>query len=198
MRRAMTTIAVATALAASLMVTGVGAAGATELAPSAQSGATADRNGGGGPTPNAQLPDAIQVKDPNLRIVSVMRGIGKQVYDCQAGGTYKGREPVATLTSLRGAPTGIHGAGPFWASFDGSRVVGVSPVVDTAPSPSGPTNVAWLKVTAKEVFGQGGVFSKVAFIQRTDTRGGQPPAKCTVPSTIAVDYSTYYVFWASK
>jgi hypothetical protein len=197
MRRVLATIAAATALAASLMVTGVGAAGATELAPSAQSGATADRNGGGGPTPNAQLPDAIQVKDPNLRVVSVMRGTGKQVYDCQADGTYKGREPVATLTSLRGAPTGIHGFGPFWASFDGSRVVGDGTKAASVPQ-TGTNNVAWLKIPAASNAGQGGVFSKVSFIQRTDTRGGQPPAKCTVPSTVAVDYSTNYVFWAPK
>ena len=195
MRRALATIAAATALAASLMVTGVGVAGATELAPSTQSGATADRNGGGGPTPNAQLPDAIQVKDPTLRIVSVMRGTGKQVYDCK-GTTYTLREPVATLASLRGEPTGIHGAGPFWASFDGSRVVGDSTKAGSVLQ-TGTNNVAWLKIPAASNAGQGGVFSKVAVIQRTDTRGGAAPAKCG-PPTIAVDYSTYYVFWAPK
>ena len=43
------------------------------------------------------------------------------------------------------------------------------------------------------------MFSKVAFIQRTDTRGGvAPTTPCTVPSTVSVDYSTYYVFWAPK
>lgn len=195
MRRVLATIAAATALAASLMVTGVGTAGATELAPSAQSAATADRNGGGGgATPNAKLPAAIQVDEKAFKVVSTMRGTGKQVYDC-VNGAYSLREPVATLASLRGAPTGIHGAGPFWASFDGSRVVGSGPVA--APSPAGPTNVAWLKVSAASNFGQGGVFSNVKFIQRIDTRGGAAPARCGAP-TVAVDYSTYYVFWVPK
>jgi Protein of unknown function (DUF3455) len=194
MRRVLATMAAATALAASLMVTGVGAAGATELAPSTQSGATADRNGGGGPTPNSKLPAAIQVDETQFKVVSTMRGTGKQVYDC-VDGAYKFREPIATLTSLRGAPTGIHGAGPFWASFDGSKVVGTGPV--SAPSPDPSKNIAWLRVAAASNAGTGGVLSNVGFIQRTDTRGGVAPATCGAP-TVAADYSTYYVFWAPK
>ena len=202
MRRVLATIAAATALAASLMVTGVGAAGATELAPSTQAGATADRNGGGGPTPNADLPPTIRVDDPTLKVVSTMRGIGKQVYDCVSG-KYSFREPIAGLVSTRGVPTGIHGAGPFWASFDGSKVTGSTnpqeaPVAVDPPKGS-PAGVKWLKVTAGARAGTGGVFSNVKFIQRTDTRGGlAPPTPCTAPSTVSVDYSTFYVFWAPK
>jgi Protein of unknown function (DUF3455) len=194
MRRVLATIAAATALAASLMVTGVGAAGATELAPSAQSAATADRNGGG-PTPNSKLLPPIQVDETQFKVVSTMRGTGKQVYDCK-GGTYALREPVATLASLRGAPTGIHGAGPFWASFDGSKVIGDSTKAASVPQ-TGTNNVAWLKVSTASNAGLGGVFSTVAFIQRTDTPGGAAPPKCG-PPTVAVDYSTYYVFWVPK
>lgn len=43
-----------------------------------------------------------------------------------------------------------------------------------------------------------GVFGNVAFIQRLDTRGGVAPASCTAPSTVSVDYSANYVFWAPK
>jgi Protein of unknown function (DUF3455) len=199
MRRVLATIAAATALAASLMVTGVGAAGATELAPSTQSGATADRTGGGGPTPNASLPAAIKVDETQFKVVSTMRGIGKQVYDCGSDGKYpvSPREPVAGLVSTRGVPTGIHGAGPFWASFDGSRVTGTGN--GSTPSSDPSKNVPWLRVAATATFGEGGVFSNVKFIQRTDTRGGvAPTTPCTAPSTVAVDYSTYYVFWVPK
>jgi hypothetical protein len=198
MRRVLTTIAATTALAASLMVAGIGAAGATELAPSAQSAATADLNGGG-PTPNAKLPVTIQVDEKQFKVVSTMRGIGKQVYDC-VGGKYptSPREPIAGLVSTRGVPTGIHGAGPFWASFDGSKVIGNGAAAASVPQ-TGTNNVAWLRVPTASTAGQGGVFSKVAFIQRTDTRGGvAPTTPCTVPSTVSVDYSTYYVFWAPK
>ncbi len=41
-----------------------------------------------------------------------------------------------------------------------------------------------------------GVFSNVNFIQRIDTRGG---ASATMRrSTVAVDYTANYVFWAPK
>ena len=41
------------------------------------------------------------------------------------------------------------------------------------------------------------MFSTVKFVQRIDTKGGVAPKTCTAP-TIAVDYSTNYVFWAPK
>ncbi len=82
MRRALATIAAATALAASLMVTGVGAAGATELAPSAQSAATADRNGVVAPLRMRSSRHDPGERSKRSRSSSTMRGIGKQVYDC--------------------------------------------------------------------------------------------------------------------
>src|SRR5207342_310527 len=67
----------------------------------------------GGPTPNAKLPAAIQVDEKQFKVVETLFGAGKQVYDCTSG-TYKFREPMAGLFTLRGLPAGIHGAGPFW------------------------------------------------------------------------------------
>ena len=58
-------------------------------------------------------------------------------------------------------------------------------------------DVPWLRLVGKPT-GASGVFSKVAFIQRIDTHGGVQPASCTAPSTIAVDYTANYVFWAKK
>jgi Protein of unknown function (DUF3455) len=87
--------------------------------------------------------------------------------------------------------------GLFRTSFDGSRRDGSSPV--TVPSPSGPSNVAWLKIVDTSVPNARGLFSNVAFIQRLDTRGGVAPAgPCTAPKTVAVDYTANYVFWAKK
>ena len=130
-------------------------------------------------------------------MVETLRGVGKQVYDC-VGGKYSLREPMAGLFTLRGLPAGIHGAGPFWADFDGSKVVGSSAIPPVSvPSPDGPANIAWLKVTAGSNAGQGGVLSTVKFIQRINTHGGVAPATCGAP-TISVDYTTFYVFWVSR
>jgi hypothetical protein len=104
------------------------------------------------------------------------------------------RQPVAALFTLRGQPTGIHGAGPFWQSFDGSKVIGTAVESDTERP--GPANIAWLKVEKKTVEGTG-VFSNVTFIQRIDTKGGVAPKTCGAP-TVSVGYSTNYVFWAPK
>jgi hypothetical protein len=67
------------------------------------------------------------------------------------------------------------------------------------PSPGGAKNVPWLKLVGTPTPNTTGVFSNVTFIQRLDTRGGAAPAgTCTAPSTVAVDYTANYVFWAKK
>ena len=78
-----------------------------------------------------KLPDAIQVDETRIKVVASFVGIGKQVYDCNATGTFTFREPVAGLLS-RGVQAAIHGKGPFWASFDGSHVDGSGAAVRPA------------------------------------------------------------------
>ena len=149
-------------------------------------------------TPNSALPKMIQVDETKFKIVAVLRGVGKQVYDC-TGSTYTFREPIAGLFTSRGIPAGIHGAGPFWADFDGSKFIGTTAAPNGAAvdSPVDPAKyIKWLKVAKVSTVGAGGLFSNVEFVQRIDTRGGQPPATCTAPSTASVDYTTNYVFWA--
>ncbi len=71
---------------------------------------------------------AFQVDDTQFKIVASLRGVGKQVYDCAtSGGAFVFREPVAGLFTSRGIPAAIHGKGPFWANFDGSRVEAPAP-----------------------------------------------------------------------
>jgi Protein of unknown function (DUF3455) len=180
------------------------AATATILTASGAAAATPDvatAGAPGGPTPNAQLPAAIQVDETQNKVVASFVGIGKQVYDCNAAGTaFTFREPVAGLLS-RGVQAAIHGKGPFWASFDGSHVDGSGAV--SPPASSAYTdltkNVPWLRLVGTPTPNTTGVFSNVAFIQRLDTRGGVAPAgPCTAPKTVAVDYTANYVFWAKK
>ena len=166
---------------------------------SAADAATPDTTAAGaqsvGVTPDANVPEPVRV-GPGFKIVASLRGVGKQIYDCN-GTTYTFREPAAGLFTSRGVPAAIHGKGPFWTNFDGSRVDGKP----TTPSPSSVQpdlkSVPWLKLVGTPT-GASGVFSKVAFIQRIDTRGGLAPATCTGTSTIAVDYTANYVFWAAQ
>jgi Protein of unknown function (DUF3455) len=149
--RLFTALAVAAAVAVStLLVTGADAATPDVTANSGQ---------GPGVTPNAKLPEAIQVLEANNKIVATLRGVGKQVYDCD-GGAFKLREPVAQLFTSRGALAGIHGKGPFWANVDGSHVDGSAPV--SAPSPTDSArNVPWLRLTGTPTPNTTGVFSNV-------------------------------------
>lgn len=188
-RRLLASLAATTAVAASLLISSAGPATAAD-APEAS---TSNVSSGARVTPNGKLPEAIRVTDPNLKIVATLRGVGKQIYDC-TNGTATLREPAAGLFTSRGTPAGIHGKGPFWTNFDGSRVDGApQPVSVPQPAP----NIPWLKVTAASNAGTGGTFSNVKFIQRIDTRGGVAPSPCNAP-TVAVDYTANYVFWGSK
>jgi len=183
-RRFFACLAAAAAVTSSLlMVSGADAATPDATAAGAQST---------GVTPEANVPAAVQV-GPGFKVVASLRGVGKQIYDCN-GSTYTFREPAAGLFTSRGVPAAIHGKGPFWTNFDGSRVDGRATTPPSSVSPD-PKSVPWLKLIGTPT-GANGVFSNVAFIQRIDTRGGLAPATCTGTSTIAVDYTANYVFWA--
>ena len=185
-RRFFASLAAAAAVTASMvMVSAADAATPDATAADAQSA---------GVTPDANVPEAVRV-GPGYKIVASLRGVGKQIYDCN-GAAYAFREPAAGLFTSRGVPAAIHGKGPFWTNFDGSRVDG-SPT--TPPSSAQPDlkSVPWLKLVGTPT-GASGVFSKVAFIQRIDTHGGLAPTSCSGASTIAVDYTANYVFWAKN
>jgi hypothetical protein len=200
-RRLFTSLAAATAVAASVFITS-GAAASAEPAPPPAAASTSST----GVTTNPNPRDAVRVDDTKYKIVITLRGVGKQVYDC-VGTTYKLREPMAGLFTSRG-PAGIHGApsgptAPFWANFDGSRVVGnttndatTNPDFVAVDAPDPVHDVKWLRVPTAGNAGTG-VFSKVKFIQRINTRGGVAPATCGAP-TVSLDYATDYVFWVER
>jgi Protein of unknown function (DUF3455) len=182
-------VAAAAVTASVLVVSGADAATPDATAAGAQTA---------GVTPNGKLPAIIQVDETQNKVVSTLRGVGKQIYDCTAG-TYIFREPAAGLFTSRGIPAGIHGKGPFWTNFDGSHVDGKP----TTPLPSSatldPKSVAWLKLVATSTPKTTGAFGNLTFIQRIDTRGGvAPTGTCAAGSTVAVDYVANYVFWGPK
>lgn len=129
-----------------------------------------------GPAPTSSVPPTL---DPGraVRALTTVSAAGVQVYECRPGtGTAAAAwafvAPVAELFDGRGRSIGSHGAGPYWASFDGSRVVGSVRARADAPAPGA---VPWL-LLATHSTGATGVMSPVTFIQRLHTQGGLPPA----------------------
>ena len=197
-RRIFTSLAAAGAVAASILIT----SGGRRRPPDATATSTQSAAG----TTTTDPAKLVAVDPTQFRIIATLPGVGKQVYDCNTTtGKYGLREPMAGLFTSRGVPAGIHGGtagtttSPFWANFDGSRVTG-----NTAAGADGfvaadarnPTrDVKWLRVPAASNAGVTGAFSKVKFIQRINTKGGQPPGSCTTPLTVSVDYATDYAFW---
>ena len=128
-----------------------------------------------------------------------LRGIGSQVYTCEASPSGFGwhlKAPEATLLDGAGAEFGRHFAGPTWQARDGSTVVGEVVVSDPAPQPG---SIPWLLLRAKSHSGSG-AFASVGYIARIRTEGGVAPAAgCDAAHTGAerhVAYSASYVFFS--
>jgi hypothetical protein len=145
------------------------------------------------------IPEALQ-PGANSTLAMVVPAKGVQVYECRARKGADGHEwvfvaPDAMLFDVRGHRIGHHGAGPFWQSSDGSRVVGS--VKAKADAPDG--SIPWLLLTTKDA-GPSGAFSRVTSIQRVNTVGGTTPAKpCTAAEAgqqARVPYTADYRFFA--
>lgn len=127
-----------------------------------------------------------------------LRGIGAQVYTCEASSSGFGwhlKAPEATLLDNEGAEFGRHFTGPSWQARDGSTVVGEVVVSDPAPQPGA---IPWLLLRAKSHTGSGD-FASVGYIARIATEGGLAPANgCDAMHSGAVHrvpYSALYVFF---
>jgi uncharacterized protein DUF3455 len=132
----------------------------------------------------------------NQRPVLTANAKGVQIYSCQSvSGTpqWVFQAPEATLFDRGGAEIGSHGAGPVWRMKDGSSVKGQVVAKSDAP---GTGDIPWLLLKAME---GSGTLHDVAFIRRSETRGGVAPAGgCDVGRTERVPYSATYTFYAGK
>jgi hypothetical protein len=151
----------------------------------------------GGPGPPPVVPAALRVPDGQVLLFRAFAQ-GTQLYDCPApGAAWAFRQPLATLLDDAGVPLGIHGRGPFWAAYDGSRVVGAAQA--SAPARDPTQDVPWLLLRAAA---EGdGRFAPVTFIQRLDTRGGAaPPGPCDPEQepSLAVPYVAVYYFYGPR
>jgi hypothetical protein len=127
---------------------------------------------------------------------------GAQVYTCKAK-TEGGQDFEWSLTAPRaelfdegGGKIGTHFAGPTWQLADGSKVVGAVKQKVAAPD-----SIPWLLLEAKSAEGAGKL-QGVAFIQRLDTVGGQPPsAPCDAGRTgtqESIPYTATYRFYSPQ
>ncbi|MCU1318639.1 MAG: hypothetical protein JWP98_157 [Edaphobacter sp.] len=133
-------------------------------------------------------------------ILSVL-GRGVQMYTCQqANGTLQWvfQAPEATLYDAGSAKVGTHGAGPAWTYKDGSSVKGEVVKKSAAPEPGA---IPWLLLKASGVDGNG-LLSKVEFIRRFDTHGGEASTVgCDVQhlnSISRIPYAATYTFYSAK
>ena len=133
------------------------------------------------------------------RPLLTLKAKGVQIYECKANAQDPAKRewtfvaPEAQLVDARGKPFGKHFAGPTWLANDGSKVVGE---VRARADASDAKAIPLLLLAAKSTEGSG-TFAKVKSIQRLDTIGGKPPARCSkseLGKTLRVRYSATYVF----
>ena len=144
------------------------------------------------------VPATLQVPAGNVLLFRAFAA-GTQQYACvraDSGATsWTFRQPRAILLDDNGEPLGIHGRGPFWASYDGSRIVGSAPISAPGRDPAHDIPLLLLRSTPDETDGQ---FAPVRYIQRLDTRGGAAPAGPCDPGqqpALAVPYLAVYYFY---
>jgi hypothetical protein len=124
---------------------------------------------------------------------------GVQIYTCEAkeggGFDWSYKAPEASLFDKQGRQVGTHFAGPTWKLDDGSEVVGE--VVAKADAAE-PRAIQWLLLRAKTHQGSG-TLSTVAYIRRTETKGGVAPSKGCDASHLSqqarIRYSATYQFF---
>jgi len=138
---------------------------------------------------------------------TVMKGLGYQIYHCQADGQDAGGyawtlvAPDAMLVSGAGdnqEVLGRHYAGPTWEANDGSKVTAKVSARSPAPDRSA---VPWLLLEAT-VVQPGSTFAQVAWIQRLYTQGGAVPVlRCNAESVDLirrVPYRADYYFFTAN
>jgi hypothetical protein len=126
---------------------------------------------------------------------------GVQKYACQANGTWLFTDPEASLYKRAdvGKPIGSHYLNfatgrPVWKLQDGSSVEAAR----KASAPGGTGNIAalLLEKVVTTAGSDGDRLVKTTWVQRLNTSGGVAPSgTCTPGDTVAVPYSTDYVFW---
>ena len=149
----------------------------------------------------AQTSGSIDVPD-GVRALLVAKGEGVQIYTCSQapeGQKWVLKGPDAKLLDANGKMIGTHSEGPTWTLNDGGELKGQR--VAGKPSPDA-NSVDWLLLRAQPGTPKGSL-SAVAFIRRTETRGGGAPnTGCQVAGDIGkrveVPYTATYTFYVPQ
>lgn len=153
-------------------------------------------------TPTVKVPQTLAPGSYQVLALTVPAR-GAQIYECRIGRDGAGFEwafvaPDAELFDERSRSIGTHGAGPFWQSNDGSRVIGTVKARVDAPVPGA---VPWLLLATKSN-GPDGLFSRVSHVQRVNTSGGiAPVVPCTEGlqgKSVRVPYTADYLFFTPR
>jgi hypothetical protein len=134
-------------------------------------------------------------REPTLQLSAQ----GVQIFRCEkrdTGFAWVFRQPEAQLSDASGKPVGRHGASFSFEHNDGSRLVASVAAYDEAPNAA---DLRWLLLTTRS-YGKG-AFDGVSHVQRVNTRGGMPPAKCDAAQAnqlLRVDFSADFVFYRAR
>ncbi|MEO8185810.1 MAG: DUF3455 domain-containing protein [Burkholderiaceae bacterium] len=132
---------------------------------------------------------------PTLQLAS--RGV--QIFRCEkrdTGPVWVFRQPQADLLDPGGKTVGKHGANFSFEHDDGSRLVSTIAAYDEAAKP---TDLRWLLLTTRS-FGKGAL-DNVSHVQRINTSGGMPPARCEASQLnqlLRVDFTADFVFYGPR
>lgn len=153
-------------------------------------------------TPQPGVPDNLKPA-AGATVVMTVPARGVQIYQCRtrkdgAGFEWAFIAPDAELFDAKSRAIGHHGAGPYWQSHDGSRIVGSLKARADAPVSGA---IPWLLLNAQST-GPTGAFARVTSVQRINTAGGAAPAAaCDAGlqgTTVRVPYTADYVFFAAR
>lgn len=157
------------------------------------------------PTPaGPNIPQAIAAPEGQALFWSVFAE-GVQIYKCQpkdAGFAWTFVAPEATLHNKTTKELiGTHGAGPFWAANDGSKVTGKKTA--EAPSENADSIPLLLLQASADAASPTGLVTPTMYVQRLQTVGGIAPSADTcdaskVNQESRVPYTALYYFYKAK
>jgi hypothetical protein len=158
------------------------------------------------PAPQTQPGDLLDPRTyaPASEIFLALHATGTQNYVCQPNGAWVFSDPVAALYDpAKGEkPVGRHYLNfatgrPVWQHKDGSTVEAAR----KATMSGGAGNIASLVLQAvvTTAGSDGDRLFRTTWVQRLNSVGGvAPDGSCAPGTTVAVPYSTDYVFWTSS
>jgi Protein of unknown function (DUF3455) len=166
--------------------------------PPAPGGIPGETPAGGAEPPSLGFFSRIKTPD-TVEPVLRLQARGVQVFRCEPrGGGYSWifRLPEADLFDANGKAVVRHGANFSFEHVDGSRLLGSIVDFDDAPDTH---NLRWLLFSTRS-FGEGAL-SGVNYVQRVNTIGGMPPARCEPAQqnrVLRVDFSADFVFYKPR